>query len=307
METVQRVKDNKDACMKMTERAYELLCAIINICRDAEAEVAPAMVRSIIQFSETLEKILAFVRNQVKGGLLFRSMEDVDLIKECNAGLKHALDVLGVQSDIIGAMTMAEMQKDAKQRHEDLIAILNEKRSSTSGSDGASEFPYGGAKSQPVDNHEHRGDTGEGGGGHGQAGEPLTINNYIYGGVGGPGGAAGVQGIGGDGGFSEGPTLNYAINTVENVATEKLYIETLQYHRTDAETCILYSAVAFSIGTSAFSASLRVAAPQAPVISQCATMACYLSSNYLLDTAVPNYFLNIVLIILLILRKPLYQ
>ncbi|KAF7344650.1 hypothetical protein MVEN_01625200 [Mycena venus] len=144
METVQRVKDNKDACMKMTERAYELVCAIINICRDAEAELAPAMVRSIAQFSETLEKILAFVRNQVKGGLLrrmFRSMEDADLIRECNAGLKHALDVFGVQSGIIAAMTMAEMQKDAKQRHEELIAILNEKRSkkrsSASGADGS--------------------------------------------------------------------------------------------------------------------------------------------------------------------------
>ncbi|KAJ7819362.1 hypothetical protein B0H14DRAFT_2600689 [Mycena olivaceomarginata] len=144
METVQRVKDNKDACMKMTEHAYELVCAIINICRDAEAELAPAMVRSITQLSETLENILAFVRNQVKGGLLrrmFRSMEDADLIKECNAGLKHALDVFGVQSGSIAAMTMAEMQKDAKQRHEELIAILNEKRSkkrsSSSGSDGS--------------------------------------------------------------------------------------------------------------------------------------------------------------------------
>ncbi|KAF8148118.1 hypothetical protein K438DRAFT_1779717 [Mycena galopus ATCC 62051] len=130
-ETVQRVRDNKDACMKMTERAYELVCAIINICRDSEADLAPAMVRSISQFSETLEKILVFVRNQVKGGLIrrmFRSMEDADLIKECNAGLKHALDVFGVQSGIIAAMTMAEMQKDAKQRHEELIAILNERR-----------------------------------------------------------------------------------------------------------------------------------------------------------------------------------
>jgi hypothetical protein len=84
-------------------------------------------------------------------------------------------------------------------------------------------------------------------------------------------------------------------------------LETLHYHHRDAETCVLCGAVALSIGTSAFSASLRVAAPQAPVIGQCATMGCYLSSNYLLDTAVPNYFLNIVLIILLILRKPLYQ
>ncbi|KAJ7649290.1 hypothetical protein B0H17DRAFT_420287 [Mycena rosella] len=69
-------------------------------------------------------------------------MEDADLITECNAGLKHALDVFGVQSGIIAAMTMAEMQKDATQRHEELIAILKEKRSrpkrsSTSGSDGS--------------------------------------------------------------------------------------------------------------------------------------------------------------------------
>ncbi|KAJ7018718.1 hypothetical protein C8F04DRAFT_365067 [Mycena alexandri] len=142
----QRVRDNKDACMKMTERAYELVCAIINICRDSEAELAPAMIRSITQFSETLEKILTFVRSQVSGGFwrrVFRSMEDADLITECNAGLKHALDVFGVQSGIIAAMTMAEMQKDAKQRHEELIAILKEKRSrpkrsSSSGSDGSS-------------------------------------------------------------------------------------------------------------------------------------------------------------------------
>ncbi|KAJ7455512.1 hypothetical protein FB451DRAFT_1278010 [Mycena latifolia] len=143
METVQRVKDNKDACDKMTERAYELVCAIINICRDSEGELAPAMIRSMIQFSETLEKILTFVRSQVKGGFwrrVFRSIEDAELINECNAGLKHTLDVLGVPSGIIAAMTMAELQvgsavvdayppqKDASQRHEELIRTLKEKR-----------------------------------------------------------------------------------------------------------------------------------------------------------------------------------
>ncbi|KAJ7453836.1 hypothetical protein FB451DRAFT_1408717 [Mycena latifolia] len=145
METVQRVKDNKDACVKMTERAYELVCAIINICRDSEAELAPTMIRSITQFTDTLEKILSFVRSQVKGSIwrrIFRSMEDADLINECNVGLKHALDVFGVQSGIIAAMTMAEMQKDATKRHEELIAILKEKRSrpkrsSSSGADGS--------------------------------------------------------------------------------------------------------------------------------------------------------------------------
>ncbi|KAJ7137206.1 hypothetical protein C8R44DRAFT_869265 [Mycena epipterygia] len=117
METVQRVESNKDDAF----------------CQDDGAQLAPAMVRSIDQFSETLEKILTFVRSQIKGGFwrrMLRSMEDADLITECNAGLKHALDVLGVQSD-------------ATKRHEELIAILKEKRSrpkrsSSSSSDGAS-------------------------------------------------------------------------------------------------------------------------------------------------------------------------
>ncbi|KAJ7173334.1 hypothetical protein C8R46DRAFT_113409 [Mycena filopes] len=146
METVQRVKDNKDECMKLTQRAVELVGAIINICGDSEAELAPAVIRSIHQFSETLEKILTFVRSQVKGGFwrrVFRSMEDADLITECNAGLKHALDVFGVQSSIIAAMTMGAMQKEQKQYYEELIAILKEKRSrpkrsSSGGSDGSS-------------------------------------------------------------------------------------------------------------------------------------------------------------------------
>jgi hypothetical protein len=40
-----------------------------------------------------------FMRNQVKGGFLwrmFRSVEDQGLIVECYQGLKHARDIFGV-------------------------------------------------------------------------------------------------------------------------------------------------------------------------------------------------------------------
>ncbi|KAJ7214149.1 hypothetical protein C8J57DRAFT_288286 [Mycena rebaudengoi] len=97
------------------------------------------------QFSETLNTILTFVRSQVKGGFwrcIFRSMEAADFITECNTGLKHALDVFRVQSGIIAAVTMAEVQKDASKRYEELIAILDKtkcpKRSSDSSSSGGS-------------------------------------------------------------------------------------------------------------------------------------------------------------------------
>lgn len=99
--------------MKLTARAVGVVCAIIEICHDFEAEFAPAMISSITLFSQyvrpgsireqarsppprTLEKILTFVRNQVGGGFwrkAFRPRADARLIVECNAGLQYALDV----------------------------------------------------------------------------------------------------------------------------------------------------------------------------------------------------------------------
>ncbi|KAJ7118146.1 hypothetical protein C8R44DRAFT_738098 [Mycena epipterygia] len=143
IETVQRVKDNEETCVRMTERAFEVVCNIINICRDSDADLAPAMIRSIIQFSETLEKILTFVRGQVKGGFwqrLLRSMEDADLTTECTTGLKHAMDIFGVTSSLArsGMLRLTRSlgpvrdyrrdgdggDADARQRHEELVAIL---------------------------------------------------------------------------------------------------------------------------------------------------------------------------------------
>lgn len=102
----------------MAERSYEIVCAIINICRDPQEAPAPAIIPNIIQFSEyvlscfiwpfqinlttsrTLEKILTFVRSQVTGSVWRRvipSLADKALLRACNAGLKNALDVFGVR------------------------------------------------------------------------------------------------------------------------------------------------------------------------------------------------------------------
>ncbi|KAJ7061085.1 hypothetical protein C8F01DRAFT_1369349 [Mycena amicta] len=132
----------------MTERAHELVGAVINICSDSDAELSPDMVRSIEQ---TLQKILKFVRSQVKGSFvrrMLRSMEDADLITECNSGLKHALDVFSVQSGIIAAKTMAEMQKEARVRHDELAKILQEENSRKRSSPDSSREGHFGVKYQ---------------------------------------------------------------------------------------------------------------------------------------------------------------
>ncbi|KAJ7118138.1 hypothetical protein C8R44DRAFT_923364 [Mycena epipterygia] len=102
--------ENEEACLKITGRTYELVCAVIDICSDSRAELASAMLRSTVQFSRTLEAIVALMRGQVKGSLwrrVFPVMKDVDLIPKCNAHLKYALEVFRAES--ISAAT--EMQK----------------------------------------------------------------------------------------------------------------------------------------------------------------------------------------------------
>lgn len=52
MHIMQTVKANRDECIKMTEQTYELICAIINVCRDSTVDLSPAMVRNIGKLSE---------------------------------------------------------------------------------------------------------------------------------------------------------------------------------------------------------------------------------------------------------------
>ncbi|TFK37268.1 hypothetical protein BDQ12DRAFT_753347 [Crucibulum laeve] len=93
IQTVQTVRYNKDECIRMTERTYWLICAIINICKNTEAEVPPDMVRNIEQFQDTLQKLLSYVR-----------------------------------SHVITAVTLAEMQENASRRHQELMYALSSKQ-----------------------------------------------------------------------------------------------------------------------------------------------------------------------------------
>ncbi|TFK37263.1 hypothetical protein BDQ12DRAFT_667197 [Crucibulum laeve] len=100
IQTVQTVQYNKDECICMTERTYWLICAIINICKNTGAELPPDMVRNIEQFQDTLQKLLSY----------------------------HALDVFGVQSQVITVVTLAEMQAHASHRHQEVMDILSSKQ-----------------------------------------------------------------------------------------------------------------------------------------------------------------------------------
>ncbi|TFK37326.1 hypothetical protein BDQ12DRAFT_750672 [Crucibulum laeve] len=93
IQTVQTVRYNKDECIRMTERTYWLICAIINICKNFEAELPPDMMRNIEQLQNTLQKLLSYV-----------------------------------QSHVITAVTLAEMQEHASRRHQEVMDVLSSKQ-----------------------------------------------------------------------------------------------------------------------------------------------------------------------------------
>ncbi|KAF9001119.1 hypothetical protein BDQ17DRAFT_638085 [Cyathus striatus] len=129
-ETIQTVKNNKQDCIKMTERAYELVCAIINVFSESEAELSPSMVRNIVQFTDTLQKLLSYVRIQAEGSIFERIRKHTEisrLLADCKEGLRSAMDNFGITSQISTSATLAQIQLEENLRHQEVMAFLESK------------------------------------------------------------------------------------------------------------------------------------------------------------------------------------
>ncbi|KAJ7230765.1 hypothetical protein C8J57DRAFT_1730487 [Mycena rebaudengoi] len=110
METAQRVKENKEEVKIMIERAYEFVCAVINICHDSEAD-----------------------------GRLWRPIWH----HRCSHDGRGADAIC--YHPVATSVADSLPQKDASKRHKELITILDKKkhpkRSSDSSSSGGSPPP----------------------------------------------------------------------------------------------------------------------------------------------------------------------
>ncbi|KAJ7481809.1 hypothetical protein FB451DRAFT_1170954 [Mycena latifolia] len=93
-DTVVRVRNNKEECLKMTEQVGTIIIALADICSTTEDELPPSILSNIATFLETLQKVLAFVRRQVDKSLIkrvVRHLEDSSLLSECQIALDHAV------------------------------------------------------------------------------------------------------------------------------------------------------------------------------------------------------------------------
>ncbi|KAJ7689934.1 hypothetical protein B0H17DRAFT_1180043 [Mycena rosella] len=144
METVQRVRANKSQCMQLIAQIHDIICTLVELCADFGSGPSVPMLQNIARFTETLQKIHAYVRAQADLGVFKRIVKqagNASRLDECKAGLQETIDAFGVQpfapltaftdaaaqlySGLSTFEEIAQMQLNASRRHEELMALVD--------------------------------------------------------------------------------------------------------------------------------------------------------------------------------------
>ncbi|KAJ7241784.1 hypothetical protein C8J57DRAFT_1558541 [Mycena rebaudengoi] len=130
---IETTKLNKEECAEMMEYIHEILCIIVQLHTTSEIKgVLPtAVLYDIAKFTEALERLFTIVNGQQKGTLgkikgLFRQPEAAERLEKC-------------KQELIRMVELFKMKKDAKEQHEQLVALL-ETDSDLTSSDRSSEL-----------------------------------------------------------------------------------------------------------------------------------------------------------------------
>ncbi|KAJ7247268.1 hypothetical protein C8J57DRAFT_1240987 [Mycena rebaudengoi] len=107
METMQRAKSNKSPCLLLVTQIHEILCALANLGGEFGRDLAIPVLHSIAQFTETLQRIHAYIRSQTDSGI-FKQI---------------------LQTSIGAFGAISQMRIHAAQRHEALIEHQSIERS----------------------------------------------------------------------------------------------------------------------------------------------------------------------------------
>ncbi|KAJ7866451.1 hypothetical protein B0H14DRAFT_3593982 [Mycena olivaceomarginata] len=126
MDTVVVVRKNKEECLRMAEQVVTIITALVDICTN-NSELSPSILNSIATFSETLQKVLMFVRNQVGKSLVkrvIRHLEDASALSECQSALGHAVQLFKLQCEIATAAALAQIQTISTKRNCEFVNLV---------------------------------------------------------------------------------------------------------------------------------------------------------------------------------------
>ncbi|KAJ7227960.1 hypothetical protein C8J57DRAFT_1730742 [Mycena rebaudengoi] len=142
--SVQTIRSNKEEYIEVLEHMHEILCIIVQL--DSTSEIRGVLPTSLLydiaKFTEALEKLFTVLNGQQKGTLrkikgLFRQPEAGERLETCKQELNRMVGLFKAQVTGSTLSQMGQMKKDAKEQHEELVALL-EKDSTLTGSDRSS-------------------------------------------------------------------------------------------------------------------------------------------------------------------------
>ncbi|KAJ7261969.1 hypothetical protein C8J57DRAFT_1471260 [Mycena rebaudengoi] len=130
LKCVESIKSNRNEWTIMVEQIHEILCTIAKLCSTSEIKgVLPtAVLYDIAKFSETLQKILTVLNGQQKMGKikqLFKQFDNAGRLESCKQELYQAVKMFRVRAGGSTLSHIGQMKKDAKQQHDELMALLD--------------------------------------------------------------------------------------------------------------------------------------------------------------------------------------
>ncbi|KAJ7261201.1 hypothetical protein C8J57DRAFT_1719913 [Mycena rebaudengoi] len=145
--SVQTIRSNKEEYVEVLGHIHEILCIIVQLDSTSEIRgVLPiAVLYDIAKFTEALEKLFTILNGQQKGTLgkikgLFKQPEAGEKLERCKQELNRMVGLFKAQVTGSTLSQMGQMKKDAKEQHEELVALL-EKDSSSDRSSMAGTLP----------------------------------------------------------------------------------------------------------------------------------------------------------------------
>ncbi|KAJ7481832.1 hypothetical protein FB451DRAFT_1085508 [Mycena latifolia] len=132
MDTVMIVRKNKEECVRMVEQVVTIIVALASICSNIGDQLPPSLLSNIATFSETLQKVLAFVRRQVDRSLIkrvVRHLEDTSLLSECQLALDHAVKLFQLQCDVATMASLAQVRAVSNRNDAEFLNLLTARES----------------------------------------------------------------------------------------------------------------------------------------------------------------------------------
>ncbi|KAJ7289449.1 hypothetical protein C8J57DRAFT_1706293 [Mycena rebaudengoi] len=129
LKCVESTKSKKDVCIQLVEQIHEIMGTLVKLHSMSETKgvLSSALLHDIAKFTQILEKVFTILQQQRSLGRikqLFEQRSNAERLEACRQELNHALEMFKVRATSSTLSQLVRMKKDAKQCHEELVALL---------------------------------------------------------------------------------------------------------------------------------------------------------------------------------------